>query len=116
MRWVFAMLVSPVLLLLFALGGCATGKDPVVGTWKSDDVKMICRSDGTGVHRFDRDSYYAVNKTYEGVETKFQWKKTGPKTYAFYYEYPKGIFKKEGVIENGELVFDQGDYKNYYKK
>lgn len=121
MRWVFAVLIAPVLLLLLALGGCATGKDPVVGTWKDQDQKMICNSDGTGVRRFDRhffdpNPYFPHQKPLVEAETKFKWKKIGPKTYVFYYQDHRGEYEEQGAIENGELVFDKGDYQNRMKK
>ena len=102
--------------MVVALNGCAATSDPVVGTWKMDYVKIICKSDGTGIQRFDRDYFYDLNKTYEGVETKIRWEKTGLNTYMFYYLYPKRVDKEQGVIQKGELVFDQGDYANRFKR
>jgi hypothetical protein len=104
------------LLIMVALNGCAGATDPIVGTWRGDNLKIICNSNGTGVHRFDRDDFYEINKTYDGFETKFRWEKTGQNTYMFYYLYPTRVYKEQGVIQNGELVFDQGDYANHFKK
>jgi hypothetical protein len=106
----------PGFFIVSALCGCATANDPLVGTWTDNDVKIICNSDGTGIQRFDRDTFYEYNKTYEGVETKIRWKKTSQNTYTFYYLDPKQVYKDQGTIENGELVFDQGDYADRFKK
>ena len=89
----------PCLFGLFFLCGSDMPKDPIVGTWTlgHNDVEIICNSDGTGVQRFDRNHFYELNKTYEGVETKIKWKKKSQNTYVFYYLYPNKISTEEGV-------------------
>ena len=107
-----------IILPLVLLCGCSATNEPIVGTWKlhGEKTELVCNRDGTGVHRFDYKSYYELNHTYEGVETKIRWEKQRTNVYVIHYFYKKMVYDQQGKIENGKLVFDQGDYHNVFTK
>ncbi len=115
--FILCFLISPHLFL----AGCKQSVrqiqsvDPIVGAWITfDETRIIVNADGSGIQKFEREMYYELNKTYAGIETKLSWNSVGDSKYTIFYEGSKS--PELCVIENGQLIFDQGDYKNVLER
>lgn len=109
--FILCFLISPHLFL----AGCKQSVrqiqsvDPIVGAWITfDETRIIVNADGSGIQKFEREMYYELNKTCAGIETKLSWNSMGDSKYTIFYEGSKS--PELCVIENGQLIFDQGDY------